>query len=260
MNNRHNAVSVLLPTFNSAKIIRDCLESWKWADEILVVDSYSSDTTLEICREYGARIIQHEYIQSAKQKNWAIPQCAHEWVLQVDTDERPEPGLREEIQAALESAPDQVDGFRMPFAHQILGQWVKVAGLYPEYHLRLFRKSKGQFEDKEVHAHVRVEGQVVLLRHHIVHYGMTSISKQLSNMDRYSRYQADELKKRGKRFRWHQLVFRPVLIFARTFFWERGFTAGTRGLLISAINATLDFWTHAKLWEIETFHLDASPK
>ena len=135
-------LSVLLPTFNNAGIVRAALESVRWADEILVVDSYSTDNTLDICREYGARIIQHEYVQSAKQKNWAIPQCAHQWVLQIDTDEVLEAGLREEIQAVLESPPAGVDGFRINFKHQVLGQWVRVCGLYPEYHLRLFRRAR----------------------------------------------------------------------------------------------------------------------
>src|SRR5882724_1566026 len=116
-------ISVLLPTFNNAEIIRATLESIQWADEILVVDSFSTDNTLDICREYGARVIQHEYIQSAKQKNWAIPQCAHEWVLQIDSDEILEPGLREEIETELDNPHSGVDAFRLPSKHHILGQW-----------------------------------------------------------------------------------------------------------------------------------------
>src|SRR6266496_2376408 len=197
-------LSVLLPTFNNAAIVRAALESVRWVDEILVVDSFSTDDTLDICREYGARIAQHEYVQSAKQKNWAIPQCAHEWVLQIDSDEVLEPGLREEIQKVLENPPAGVDGFRINFKHHVLGEWVRVAGLYPEYHLRLFKRDAGRFEDKEVHAHVLVPGEVGTLQGHILHFGMTSLSKQLSNIDRYSRYQADEMKKCGKRFRWDQ--------------------------------------------------------
>src|SRR3979490_376106 len=94
-------LSILLPTFNNAATVRVTLESAKWADEILVVDSFSTDNTLQICQEYGARIIQHEYINSARQKNWAAPQCRHEWILQIDTDEILESGAREEIEAAL---------------------------------------------------------------------------------------------------------------------------------------------------------------
>jgi glycosyltransferase involved in cell wall biosynthesis len=252
-------LSVLLPTFNNAEIIRPTLESIRWVDEILVVDSFSTDSTLDICREYGARILQHEYVQSAKQKNWAIPQCAHEWVLQIDTDEVLEPDIREEIEATLENLPTGVDGFRIPFKHYVLGQWVRACGLYPEYHLRLFRRDAGRFEDKEVHAHVRVPGQVGTMRSHIQHFGMTSIGKQLRNIDRYSRYQADELRKRGKQFRWTQATVRPLAVFGYYYFWKRGFTAGYRGLLLASLNATSDFWAHAKLWELETLGLSASP-
>ena len=253
-------LSVLLPTFNNGEIVRHALESVSWADEILVVDSFSTDDTLDICREYGARVIQHEYIQSAKQKNWAIPQCANEWVLQIDTDEVLEPGLREEIQSVLENPPAGVDGFRINFKHDVLGRWVRVDGLYPEYHLRLFRRDVGRFEDKEVHAHVQVPGEVRTLQKHIQHFGMTSLSKQLSNIDRYSRYQADELRKRGKRFRWSQVVLRPPAMFGYHYFWKRGFMAGYRGLWLAAISTTFDFWVHAKLWELEALNLSASPK
>jgi glycosyltransferase involved in cell wall biosynthesis len=253
-------LSVLLPTYNNESIVRVCLESVKWADEILVVDSFSTDRTLDLCREYGARILQHEYIQSAKQKNWAAPQCAHEWILQIDTDEVLELGAEREIRQRIEFAEADLHAFRIPRKNHILGAWLQVANLYPDYQTRLFRRDVGRFQDKEVHAHVEVPGNIGTLEHHILHYGMTSVSKQLSNLDRYSRYQADELSKRGKRFRWHHLVFRPWAIFGYYYFYRRGFTAGYRGFLVSALNAIFDFWTHAKLWEIQTFHLNASPK
>ena len=253
-------LSILLPTYNNAASIRPTLESVKWADEILVVDSYSTDGTSDIAREYGARIIQHEYVQSAKQKNWAAPQCAHEWVLQMDTDEILEDGAQEEIQNAIASAPDDVHAFRLPRKNHILNEWVRVCNLYPDYQTRLLRRNKGRWQDKEVHAHVEVAGRVETLEHHILHYGMRSISNQLRNLDRYSRYQADELKKRGRKFSWTQLVLRPLGIFAYYFFWTRGFTAGYRGFLVAAINTGFDFWAHAKLWELEKFDLPSSPK
>lgn len=252
-------LSVLLPTLNNAAIIRTTLDSVSWADEILVVDSFSNDATLDVCGEYGARIIQREYVQSAKHKNWAIPQCINEWVLQIDSDEVLEPGLREEIEEALENS-NGLQGFRIPFKHYVLGKWVRAGGLYPEYHLRLFQRDVGRFEDREVHAHVWVPGKVETMRGHILHFGMPSISKQLGNIDRYSRYQADEFKKRGKRFRWSQAVIRPLAIFIYLYFWKLGFTAGYRGLLIAALNTTHDFWSHAKLWELEAFNLSSSPR
>ncbi len=254
-----NKISVLLPTFNSAPIIRDCLESVKWVDEILVVDSFSTDDTLDICRQYGARIIQHEYIQSAKQKNWAIPQCAHEWVLQIDADETLEDAAREQIRQAIARAKPASQAFCLPRKNYVLGQWLIVENLYPDFQTRLFRRDFGRFEDKEVHAHVRVSGRVETLHCHILHHGMTCISQQLRNLDRYSRYQADELDKR-KRFHWYQLFFRPIAVFAYYFIWKRGFMAGYRGLLIAVLNAQFDFWAHAKLWEMQSMNWKASPK
>src|SRR5882724_5135142 len=252
-------ISVLLPTFNNAEIIRATLESIQWADEILVVDSFSTDSTLDICREYGARIIQHEYIQSSKQKNWAIPQCAHEWVLQIDTDEVLEAGAKEEILTRTAAAPPEVHAFALPRKNHVLGKWISTANLYPDLQTRVFRRDVGRFEDKEVHAHVSVPGKIEVLEHNVLHYGMTSISKQLSNIDRYSRYQADELRKRGKQFTWTQLVVRPLAVFGYYYFRKLGFTAGYRGLLIATLNATHDFWAHAKLWELEVSELANVP-
>jgi len=168
--------------------------------------------------------------------------------------------LREEIKAVIENPPAGVEGFLIPFKHHLLGKWVRVCGLYPEYHLRLFRRDKGRFEDKEVHAHVRVPGEAKTLRNHIQHFGMTSISKQLGNVDRYSRYQANELRKRGKQFRWAQLVVRPPAVFGYYYFWKLGFMAGYRGLLVASVNATNDFWAHAKLWELRALGLPTSPR
>src|SRR6185436_20692971 len=172
-------ISVLLPTFNNAEIVRATLESIRWADEILVVDSFSTDNTLDICREFGARVIQHEYIQSAKQKNWAIPQCAHEWVLQIDSDEVLEPGGEEEIRNRISEAPPHVHAFAVPRKNHVFGRWVRAANLYPDPQTRLFRREFGRLEDKEVHAHLEVPGEIQMLSIHILHYGMTSISKQL---------------------------------------------------------------------------------
>src|SRR6185295_14427890 len=204
-------ISILLPTFNNAATVRETLESIKWVDEILVVDSFSTDRTLEICSEYGARIIQHEYLNSARQKNWAAPQCRNEWVLQIDTDETLEPGARDEIEQALASS-DGVNAFRLPRKNHVLGRWVRQAGIYPDYQTRLFRRDYGQWTEREVHAHVVVPGEVRTLKRHLMHYGMPNISKQLRNLDRYTRYEADELRKRGIRFDWSRVILRPWLI------------------------------------------------
>jgi glycosyltransferase involved in cell wall biosynthesis len=245
------ALSVLLPTYNEESMLVDCLESVKWADEILVVDSYSTDQTVKIVNKYGARIIQHEYINSAKQKNWAIPQCAHEWVLQIDADERLDPTLQNEIRNLLAHPPADLDGYKINFKHHILGRWVKHAGLYPEYHLRLFRRDLGRFQNREVDAHVIVPGKVGSMQGHILHYGVESFSQRLRAIDRYTRYEADEREKRGKRFSWFNIAIRPLAAFVYYFFYKQGFLEGVRGLALSVLKADFVFWTYAKLWEKE---------
>jgi glycosyltransferase involved in cell wall biosynthesis len=253
-------ISVLLPTFNSAATVRDTLESVKWADEILVVDSFSTDETLAICQEFGAHVIQHEYINSAKQKNWAAPQSRHEWILQIDTDEILETGLREEIEMAITSCNDSVHAFRVPRKNHVLGRWMSRAGVYPDYQTRLFRRDHGRWLEREVHAHVAVPGEVGTLKHHIMHYGMPNISKQLRNLDRYTRYEADELRKQGTRFRWNRLILRPWGIFLHRYVYLKGFLDGWRGFILCGYFAIYDFLTQAKLWELEELRLEQSPR
>jgi glycosyltransferase involved in cell wall biosynthesis len=252
-------VSILLPTFNSAATVRETLESVKWADEILIVDSFSTDHTLEICREYGARIIQHEYLNSARQKNWAAPQCKHEWVLQMDTDEILEAGSREEIEDALRCG-ETVDAFRLPRKNHVLGRWMRHAGIYPDYQTRLFRRDRGGWIEREVHAHVIVPGEVRNLNHHIMHFGMPNISKQLRNLDRYTRYEADELRKQGIRFGWSRVILRPWFVFLHRYFWLKGFLEGWRGLILCGYFGIYDFLSQAKLWELEELGLEQSPR
>ncbi len=249
-----------MPTFNCAAIVRTTLESVQWADEILVVDSFSSDATVDICHEFRALVIQHEYVNSAKQKNWAAPQCKHEWVLQIDTDELVSAELRREIEEELAKAPSEVVAFRIPRRNEILGRWVRYGGVYPDYQTRLFRRGKGRWREREVHAHLQVDGQVATLRTPILHFGMPNFSKPLRNLDRYTRYEADELRKNGKRFRIIDLIMKPPLLFLYRYFWLQGFRDGLRGLISAAYLAMYLFLSYAKLWELEELHLERSPK
>jgi glycosyltransferase involved in cell wall biosynthesis len=244
-------LSVLLPTYNCSRPVRATLESVKWADEIFVVDSFSADETLDICRAYGARIVQHEYINSATQKNWALPQCSYEWVLQMDSDETLAEGLREEIEQAIESAPPEVQAFRIPRKNFFGGSWLKYGGNYPDYQKRLFRRDKGRWIDRQVHAHVQVPGRVGTLRHALVHEDWPTLAKPLGNLDRYTRYEATELHKQGKRFHWYDLVFRPWAAFLYRYLWLQGFRDGWRGFIFAVYMAIYVFLSRAKLWEME---------
>jgi glycosyltransferase involved in cell wall biosynthesis len=253
-------ISVLLPVFNNAATIRATLEAIRWADEILVVDSFSTDNTLDICREYGARIIQHEYINSAKQKNWAVPQCSHEWILQMDTDETLEKGCESEIRNVIQNAPPDIHAFSIPFKHHVLGKWARYGGLYPSYITRLFRREHGRWEEREVHARVQVDGKIEKLQKHILHQGMPYITNQIRNLDRYTRYEADELKKQGKKFSAYRLLIHPWFLFGYRYFWLQGWRDGWRGLIICAYLGAYSFFMYAKLWEMEELGLEKSPK
>jgi glycosyltransferase involved in cell wall biosynthesis len=254
------AISILLPTYNNAATLSDTLQSVQWAGEILVIDSFSTDATLEICARFNCRVIQHEYINSARQKNWALPHCRHEWVLQIDSDETLATSLQEEISSCLRDVPQAVDAFRMPRKNHILGKWCRHGGLYPDYQVRLFRKDKGRWTAREVHASIVVPGEVRTLQGAILHQGMPTLARQIANLNRYTRYEADELLKQGRRFSAYRLLIHPWLIFAYRYFFQQGFRDGWRGFIFCAYTAFYSFLVWAKRWELDEIHLDQSPK
>src|SRR6267154_2264846 len=143
-------ITALIPTYNCEDTIRDCLESVKWVDKIFVVDSFSTDGTLAICREYTDWIVQHEYANSATQKNWAMEQIRTDWTIQIDSDETLEPGLKEEILESLLKS-EQPDGYRIRIKNLVWGKWIRGCDLYPCVQVRLFRTTRGRWSDRQVH-------------------------------------------------------------------------------------------------------------
>ena len=252
--------SILLPTYNCEKTIEQTLVSIKWADEILVVDSFSNDSTLDIVKEYGVNVIQHEYINSARQKNWALQYCTHDWVFQIDSDEILEPGADEIFRTAITNASETLHCYKMPRKNHVLGKWVKYGGLYPDWEYRLFRKKYGKWWNREVHSRIVVPGTIGMLNTHLLHYGMPNISKQLSNLDRYTRYEADELKKGDIKFSFVKWILGPVYIFFRRYFLLQGFRDGWRGLFLAVYASFYIFLSHTKLLEIQLLKLDRSPE
>src|SRR5712664_2054179 len=176
-------ITALVPTYNCDKTIRDCLESVKWVDKIFVVDSFSTDHTLEICREYTDWIVQHEYMNSATQKNWAMDQIQTEWTLQIDSDERLEPGLKEEMLEHLAKS-DQPDGYTTRIKNLVWGKWVKGCAMYPDFRIRLFKTAKGRWTDRQVHAHVVGIERVVALKAHCIHQDLIDLSSELQQFAR----------------------------------------------------------------------------
>jgi glycosyltransferase involved in cell wall biosynthesis len=253
-------LTVLIPAFNNAQLLPNVLEDVRWADKVIVVDSFSTDGTPDIAANAGAEVIQHEYVNSAKQKNWALERCSSDWILLIDTDERLPEALQLEIQALFKQGiNDDVDAYRVARKTMFLGEWLRVMNLWPDYQTRLFRQKTGRYEDKEVHADVIIPDKpapnILSLQHPLIHNATPTLSKQINLLDRYSRYQADELQKRGVKFHWLNLTFRPIAAFIYLYFFKLGFTAGVRGLFIAFHSAAFVFFTQAKLWE-KTLHPD----
>jgi glycosyltransferase involved in cell wall biosynthesis len=242
-------LTVIVPTFNEERNIEACLSSIRWADEILVVDSFSTDRTLEIARPLSTRVLQHEYVYSAAQKNWAIPQATHPWVMIVDSDEQVSPELSREIRSLLERGPE-CDGYVIRRLNHFHGKPIRHGGWGRDRVLRLFKRDKGRYQDKHVHAEVEVQGPVAELRNPLLHDTFRGFGNYLEKMDRYSDWGARDLLKRGKRARAWDLVLRPAGRFLKRYVMQGGFLDGTAGLVISGIDMYAVWLKYARAWEM----------
>ncbi|MDD5070151.1 MAG: glycosyltransferase family 2 protein [Candidatus Omnitrophica bacterium] len=247
-------ITVLIPCYNNQDLIRDCLESVKWADEILICDSFSTDKTLEIAKEYTDRIIQHEYINSAKQKNWAIPQANNEWVLIVDTDERISSELKQEIKAVVQNSQDKT-GFKIPRANFSFGKRLYYGGYWPDYQLRLFLKSKAVYQPKEVHSHINLQGECGMLTNPILHYHDRTVSQVIDKyFIRYAKWEAEEKLKR-ENFNYKKLFTKPIIIFFYRYIILQGFRDGFAGFISANIWGIYSFFSYLYMRELQKVKL-----
>jgi glycosyltransferase involved in cell wall biosynthesis len=244
-------ISACIITFNEEKNIEACLESISWVEEIIVVDSMSNDRTIELCSKHTEKVYQKEWQGHVKQKNHALDIAQNEWVLCLDADERVSPGLRREIEECLSGKKQAADGYFFPRHSFYLGRWINHGGWYPDYKLRLFRKSKGRWGGKDPHDRVMLDGSSAYLKSDLLHYVYRNLSHQLQTVDNFSAITATIMDAEGERFSAAQLVFRPVLKFLGTYFIKRGFLDGMPGLVISVVSSFYVFLRYAKLWELQ---------
>ncbi|MHC2995253.1 MAG: glycosyltransferase family 2 protein [Candidatus Atribacteria bacterium] len=189
-------ISVIILTYNEEKNIEKCLKSiYEWVSEILIVDSYSTDKTLELAKKYTDKIYQHTFEDYGKQRNWAqesLP-IKHEWILHIDADERVTSELAEEIKNVLKDVPNNVNGFLIKKRTFFMGRWIKHGGHYPVYHLRLFRKKKGRCEDRKYDQHFICEGKILKLKNDIFEENNINISEWINRHNRWSSAEVEEL-------------------------------------------------------------------
>jgi glycosyltransferase involved in cell wall biosynthesis len=240
-------LSAIIITKDEAENIRACLESVAWADEIIVVDSGSTDTTPEICKNLGARVYTHDWPGFGAQKNRALDYATHDWVFSIDADERVTPELRAAIEAVLRDEPDTCAAYRVSRLSSYCGRFMRHSGWYPDHIVRLFRRDAARFSDDLVHEQLLVEGRIGELGGELLHYAFTDAEEVLQKVNHYSSAGAAMLKKRGRQATLTGAVLRGLWSFIRTYFLRAGFLDGREGFMLAVSNAEGTYYRYIKL-------------
>lgn len=240
-------ISAILIARNEEENIADCLASLVFADEIVVVDSGSTDGTQGICRrDPRVRWYSEEWKGFGPQKNSALEKAEGPWIFSIDADERVTAELAREI-SGLDLTASPVDGYRVPRRSYFGDTWVRHGGWYPDYVVRLWRKDRGRFNDRKVHESVRLAGPVGTLRGNLVHYTYRDTADFLERMERYAALGAEELRKEGKRATSLDLVFRPPFTFLRMYLLRRGFLDGMLGFRLAWLYSRYTYAKYSRL-------------
>lgn len=247
-------LSVAIVSHNEEANLGRTLESVKWADEIVVVDSGSTDRTCEIARHYGARVVLEPWRGYVAQKQFAIDLCTEDWVLLLDADEEVSAGLALEIHAAI-ADPNAAAGYLLPRKNLFLGRWIRHCGFYPDPKLRLFRRGQGFVTGHDPHDRCELKAEVPQqtrqFTNALVHFTYPNLTLYLNHMNRYSSLGAELAFAKGHRsFSFADIVLRPFLTFIYNYFLRLGFLDGREGLLLHLYHANYVSWKYAKAWEL----------
>jgi glycosyltransferase involved in cell wall biosynthesis len=242
-------VTVYVIAYNNEATIRACLESVRWADELIVVDSHSTDATEKISREFTDRVYQQDFQGFGRLRNAAVAHASHDWVFSLDTDEVATPEIRDEIRRLLDAGP-AADAYFVPRKNYFLGRWIRHCGWYPDYRQpQLFRKHRMRYRDELVHETFDLDGTAGYLCEHVLQYPFRDIDHYLAKMDRYSDLMAARMVEQGRWFHAHQLVTHPAFTFIKMYLGRAGFLDGRPGLILSGLYAYYTFIKYAKFWE-----------
>lgn len=241
-------ISVVVTTFNEEANIADCLESLLWCDEILVIDSYSTDRTPEIIQSFKeVTFVQRTYYGSAAQKNWAMDQTQHEWTLIFDADERCTPALRQEIEELLTSGP-KYDAYTIRRRVFFLGKVIRFSGWQHDQVVRLLKKGTGRYPNRRVHADMKTTGPAPLLRNRMDHYMVEDFHKYVLRIVKYSHWGASQGWKEGKHSGFMEVMGRSVWRFFRTYFLQLGILDGMHGVVFCLLQAFGTYTKWSLLW------------
>jgi len=231
--------------------IGECLGSVRWADEIVVVDTGSSDHTPDICQKYTPHVHRRPWEGYAAAKNAALELTRGDLILSLDADERVSEGLRQEIVALRQEPLERLaDGYALPRRNYLWGRWLRHGGLYPDYQLRLFKRGKGRFSGRRVHESVELTGRLSHLLHPLEHYSYRRVGEIIERLNRYADLAAQDRYDQGPPFHVWSLVTRPLGRFLRNYLLKQGFRDGIPGLIMAVSYAYAVFVREAKLWEM----------
>jgi glycosyltransferase involved in cell wall biosynthesis len=243
-------ISATIITLNEEANIEGALESVKWAEEIVVVDSGSRDATLDICRKHTDRICHRDWTGYADQKNHAVEQARHNWILSLDADERLSRELAAEIQELRRSGFAHA-GYRMPRAACFMDRWIRHGDWYPDCQLRLFDRRHGRWQGGRVHESVKVRGETGVLKGEIHHHTYRALSDYLERLESYSSLAAQDYRDRGRVATPAALAVNPAVTFLKAYLLKRGFLDGIPGLMVALMGSISVFFKYAKLYELQ---------
>jgi glycosyltransferase involved in cell wall biosynthesis len=250
MGNTQSKISVTVRTFNEEKNLRECLASVAWADEIVVVDSNSTDNTVAIAREFTDRVVIQKWLGHIGQSQFATDQTRNNWVLHMDADERVTPELASEIRA-LDLENSRYDAYEMPRRHFFMQQWINHSAWYPDYKIRLFRKDLCRWGGYAPHDEVKVKGRKKKLTNDLLHYIYLDIAHFASTKNTYSSLTAADHFRNKRKARIIDFTLRPIYAFLYRYFVRLGILDGIAGYTISVMEANAVFMKYIKLYELE---------
>jgi len=238
-------ISAIIITLNESSRIEACLQSLEWVEEIIILDSGSTDNTIEICKRYTPHVYTTNWPGFGKQKNRALHKATCDWVLSIDADEIVPASLHSEIQEAI--IKSKIDGFEIPRLSSYCGQIIKHSDWYPDYVLRLIRRGKGKFSDSPVHEKLETTGTVEKLNNHLVHNSFENLEQVLNKVNYYSSISADNLLSKGKKATLYTALLKGLWTFLRTYILKAGFLDGQKGVMLAISNAEGTYYKYLKL-------------
>ena len=244
-------ISAAVITLDAARTLEAALASLDFCDEIVVLDSGSTDATLGVARAAGARIATRDWTGFRDQKNAATALCRHDWVLSLDADEEVTPELALEIRALFSAGPPPAAGYSVPRLTHYLGRPIRHAGWYPDRAIRLYDRRRAEWVGGQVHERVVVDGPVARLAGDLLHHPYATLAHHIGKLNRYSTLAAETLHARGRSAGWTDLAFRPPFAFLKKLVPQRGLLDGVPGLVVALSTATSVFLKYAKLWDLE---------